>query len=310
INLAVRDLTIADISGEIVKNVSFTGNMDCKEMLRKNLRIENIKGSIKARKGVFHLKPLSIYVLGGKGEGNFTADISKADPTYSISLRIPRLDFEKLQESFGVRKVIGGKVDLTASLTAREKGGRTFLKGVYGTLSLRGNNLVTYTVDLDKVLSAFKASQRFSLLDIGAFFITGPLGSAALRGYRYGDLYYQTQGGRGIIRQFVSRWKIRNGEATATDCALATRRNRVALKGKLNLVEERYDNLVVALLDNKGCAKFKQGISGPFSSPQVGSIDVVESLAAPLLNLLKQTKRFVQGGRCQVFYNGSVPPPH
>jgi hypothetical protein len=65
----------------------------------------------------------------------------------------------------------------------------------------------------------------------------------------------------------------------------------------------------VALLDNKGCAKFKQSISGPFGSPKVGTVSTVESLAAPILNIVKQTKRFVQAGKCEVFYSGSVQQP-
>ena len=108
-----------------------------------------------------------------------------------------------------------------------------------GTFALRGDNLVTYTMDLDKVLSRYEASQKFHLTDLAAFFFVGPLGSVALKGYRYGDVYYQAQGGKGAITQFISHWKIKNGEADATDCALATRHNRVALKGKLNLVSER-----------------------------------------------------------------------
>ena len=35
--------------------------------------------------------------------------------------------------------------------------------------------------------------------------------------YRYGDVYYQTQGGWGTIKQFVSQWKIKDGVAEATD---------------------------------------------------------------------------------------------
>ena len=97
--------------------------------------------------------------------------------------------------------------------------------------------------------------------------------------------------------------------ADATDCALATQHNRVALKGKLNLVSERYDNVIVALLDDKGCAKFKQGISGPFGSPQIGAVSAVESLAEPIFNLYRKAKRFIQGGKCEVFYNGSVQQP-
>ena len=79
INLAIRDLSIADTSGDIIKNVSFTGSFDCKEILRKALRIENLKAPMKADKGVFSLKPLTMDVFGGKGEGDVTADESASD---------------------------------------------------------------------------------------------------------------------------------------------------------------------------------------------------------------------------------------
>ena len=64
--------------------------------------------------------------------------------------------------------------------------------------------------------------------------------------------------------------------------------------------------VIVALLDDKGCAKFKQGISGPFGSPQVGTVSTVESLASPIFKLYRKTKRFIQGGKCEVVYNGAV----
>jgi AsmA protein len=164
-------------------------------------------------------------------------------------------------------------------------------------------------MDLDKVLSAYASSQKFHLVDLGAYFIVGPLGAVALKGYRYGDIYYQSQGGKGTITQFISHWKIKNGEADATDCALATHHNRVALKGKLDLVNDRFDNVTVALLDDKGCPRFKQSISGSFGSPSVGTVSAVESLAGPFLNLYRKAKRFVQGGKCEVFYDGTVQQP-
>jgi AsmA protein len=164
-------------------------------------------------------------------------------------------------------------------------------------------------MDLDKVLSTYKSSQQFHLVDIAAFFVAGPLGAVALKGYRYGDIYYQAQGGQGTITQFISHWKIQNGEADATDCALATHHNRVALKGKLDLVRERYDKVTVAILDENGCAIFKQAVSGSFDSPQIGTVSAIESLAGPLLDLYRKAKRFVQGDKCEVFYNGSVQQP-
>ena len=248
-------------------------------------------------------------IFGAKAEGDATADKSEVDAVYKINLKVSKLDFAKLQESFGTKKVIGGKGDLYASLTMKEKGNRNLVNSMDGTFSLRGDNLVMYTMDLDKVLSSYETSQKFNLVDLGAFFIAGPLSTVALKGYRYGDVYNQTRGGRGAITQFISHWKIKDGVADATDCALATHHNRVALKGKLNLVGEQYDNVIVALLDDKGCAKFKQGISGPFSSPEVGAVSAVESLAGPISNLYRKAKRFLQGGKCEVFYNGAVQQP-
>jgi len=65
----------------------------------------------------------------------------------------------------------------------------------------------------------------------------------------------------------------------------------------------------VALLDDKGCPRFKQSISGSFGSPSVGTVSAVESLAGPFLNLYRKAKRFVQGGKCEVFYDGTVQQP-
>jgi uncharacterized protein involved in outer membrane biogenesis len=305
-NLAIKDLSIA---GNVIKNASFTGSFDCKEVRKRDLKINNVKSSIKAEKGVIYLMSLTMDIFGAKAEGDATADKSEVDAVYKINLKVLKLDFEKLQESFGTKKVIGGKGDLYASLTMKEKGSRNLMSSMDGTFSLRGDNLVMYTMDLDKVLSSYETSQKFNLVDLGAFFIAGPLSTVALKGYRYGDVYNQTRGGLGTITQFISHWKIKNGVADATDCALATHHNRVALKGKLDLVSKRYDNVIVALLDDKGCAKFKQGISGSFGSPQVGAVSAVESLAGPIFNLYRKAKRFVQGGKCEVFYNGSVQQP-
>lgn len=309
IKLAIKDLSVVDTSGVIIKNISFTGNLNCKEVRKKDLKVDNVKSPVKGEKGVIYLTPLTMDIFGANAEGDATADKSEADAVYKINVKVPKLDFEKLQESFGTKKVIGGKGDLYASLTMKEKGSRNLMSSMDGTFSLRGDNLVMYTMDLDKVLSSYETSQKFNLVDLGAFFIAGPLSTVAIKGYRYGDVYNQTRGGRGAITQFISRWKIKDGVADAADCALATHHNRVALKGKLDLVGEKYDNVIVALLDDKGCAKFKQGISGPFGSPKVGAVSAVESLAGPIYNLYRKAKRFVQGGKCEVFYNGAVQQP-
>ena len=248
---------MGDPSGRIIKDIAFTGDMDCKELRKGHLTVANVKSPVKAERGVVSLTSLTMDIFGTKAEGDATADKSQVDAVYKINLKVSKLDFEKLEESFGLKKVIGGKGDLSASLTMKEKGSRKLMSGMDGTFSLRGDHLVIYTMDLDKVLSSYATSQEFNLVDLGAFFIAGPLSTFAIKGYRYWDVYNQTQGGRGAITQFISNWKIKDGVADAADCALSTQHNRVALKGKLNLVSEQYDNVTVAILDDKGCRKIR-----------------------------------------------------
>jgi AsmA protein len=248
-------------------------------------------------------------IFGAKGEGSAMVDKSEVNTLYKINLKVSKLDFALFEQSFGIKKVIGGKGDLIADLTMKETGSRKLMSSLDGTFSLRGDTLVIYSMDLDKVLSTYETSQEFNLVDLGAFFIAGPLSTFAVRAYRSGDLYNQTRGGQGAITHFNSHWQIKNGVADATDCALATYHNRIALTGKLDLVNERYDNVIVALLDDKGCAKFKQGISGSFRNPQISAVSAAESLAGPFANLYRKAKRYVQGGTCEVIYNGSVQQP-
>lgn len=90
---------------------------------------------------------------------------------------------------------------------------------------------------------------------------------------------------------------------------MATKQNRIALKGGLDFVNGRFDDVTVALIDAKGCAKLKQKISGPFEKPVVEKPNILLSLAGPALALLKKGRGLLPGGECEVIYAGSVAPP-
>ncbi len=305
----IRDVSIGDAGKYSMKALSFSGHLECGEVLYRGFSIGNVRGTIEAAKGAVLLKPFTMDIFGSKGEGDASAEWPEVGAVYTINLRIPQLDFQRLEEAFGARKLIGGKGDLAASLSLKETGTSTVMSGMDGTFSLQGDNLVIYTMDLDRVLSSYESSQKFNLVDLGAYYLAGPLSIVALKAYHYGDVYWQTRGGQGLITRFVSHWKITGGVAEATDCALATPHNRVALKGRLDLAAERFDKVTVALLDGKGCAKFKQSVSGSFGNPKVGAVSALESLAGPISDLYHKTKRLVEGGKCEVFYNGAVPQP-
>ena len=64
INLAIRDCSVVDTSGAIIRNISFTGNVDCKELRKKDLKVDNVKSPVKVEKGVMYLKPLTMFIFG------------------------------------------------------------------------------------------------------------------------------------------------------------------------------------------------------------------------------------------------------
>ena len=90
---------------------------------------------------------------------------------------------------------------------------------------------------------------------------------------------------------------------------MATKENRIALQGGLDFVNGRFKDVTVALLDAQGCPRVQQKIRGSFNKPEVEKLSVLTSLAEPARKLLRQGESLF-GGHCEVFYAGSVAPPH
>jgi hypothetical protein len=178
---------------------------------------------------------------------------------------------------------------------------------VGGVASLRGDNLRLAIGNLDEKLSRYDSSQSFNLVDVGAFFFAGPLGLVITRGYDFARIFQGAEGTT-TIRTLVSEWQVEHGVAQARDVAMATGENRVALKGNLDFVSGRYDEVTVADIDAKGCAKVLQKVHGPFMNPVVAKPDMAGTITGPTRKLFRQAKSLF-GGKCDVFYAGSVAPP-
>jgi AsmA protein len=173
-------------------------------------------------------------------------------------------------------------------------------------VSLRGDNLRLAVGDLDEKLSRYESSQSFNLIDVGAFFFAGPLGLAVTKGYNFARIFQGTEGTT-TIRTLVSEWQVDDGVAQATDVAMATRANRIALQGGLDFVSGQYDEVTLAVIDAKGCARVQQKVHGPFMNPVVEKPSVLGTVTGPTRTLLRRARSLL-GGKCAVFYAGSVAP--
>ena len=295
-------------SSDLIKNLSFTAELACAKIQTKDLTLSDLKFTVAGRNGVFDVKPVTMDVFGGQGSGSIRANYSGDIPLYRVEYALQQFSIGEFYKTLSPQKLVEGAMDFSAHLAMQGKTLNEMTQTASGDASLRGENLTLIGSDLDLEFARYESSQHFSLVDVGAVIFAGPVGLAVTKGYDFASILKES-GGSSAIRTLVSEWKIGHGVAHAQDVAMATNKNRLALNGALDFVNGRFDDVTVTLLDDKGCARVEQKISGPFRKPVVEQPNILVALAGPALKLLKQGRDILPGGECKVIYTGSVAPP-
>ena len=309
LDLDVSRIRLAGGRGpQLWKGLSVQAELACGEIRTKTLTVSALKVSAAGKDAVFDLQPVTMRVFGGPLAGSLRADLSGPIPLLRVRCSLPQFRIEEFLKTLSPEKAAEGAMDLSASLSMQGATFRQMVGTAAGEMSLRGKNLVLEGNDLDRGLSRFESSQNFNLVDVGAVFFAGPLGLAVTKGYGFAGLL-RGSGGSSEIRTLVSDWRIEGGVAQARDVALATAKNRIALQGGLDFAHERFANVTVAAIDEKGCARVRQAIRGSFAKPVVEKPHFLTSLAGPVRKLFGRVRRLLPEGPCEVFYSGSVAPP-
>jgi AsmA protein len=290
-----------------LQNLSFAAQLACGQIRTKDFTASDVKLSVDGRNGVFVFDPVTMRLFGGYGSGSIQADLSVPVPVYHVRYSLAKLRIEEYFKTLSPKHVGEGSMDFSANLSLRGKTADALTRSAEGEASLHGDDLTLAIGDLDKKLSRYEKSQSFNLVDVGALFFVGPLGVGITKGYTFARAFGGT-GGSTTIRTLVSKWQVEHGIAHAMDVAMATQENRVALKGGLDFVTGRFDDVTVAVIDGKGCARVQQNIHGPFRQPEADEAKVLSALTGPTRKLVEQAKELF-GGHCEVFYAGSVATP-
>jgi AsmA protein len=290
----------------LLKNLSLVAKLACGQIRTKDSAASDLRLSVDGTDGILRFDPVTMQLFGGHGSGTVRADFTGSVPIYQVRYRLTQFRLEEFFKILSPKSIGEGSMDFSATLSLRGKTTDAQLPTATGVASLRGDNLTLAIGNLDEKLSRYKSSQSFNLIDVGAVFFAGPLGLAVTKGYNFARIF---QGAEGTtpIRTLVSEWQVEHGVAHARDVAMATRANRIALQGGLDFVSGQYDDLTLAVIDAKGCARVQQKVHGSFLNPVVEKPSALETLTGPTRTLLRQAKKLL-GGKCAVFYAGSVAP--
>jgi len=309
LNVAVSRIRVAGGNGpQPWKRLSLQAKLSCAEIRTKELSLTGLKIVVDGKDGVYEIDPVAMRLFGGEMVGSVRADLSASVPVCQIRCALPGFRIEEFFKTLSPTKAVEGAMDFSATLSMRGGTMSEMMRAASGDVSLHGENLTLIGNDLDKKLSRFESSQNFNLVDVGAVFFAGPFGLGVTRGYGFGSLF-RASGGSSRIRTVVSTWTVAHGVAQAKDVAMATSKNRIALRGGLDFVSGRFADVTVAVIDAKGCATVQQAIRGPFGEPEVEKPHVLRSLAGPVVRLFQKARGLFPAGPCEVFYSGSVAPP-
>jgi uncharacterized protein involved in outer membrane biogenesis len=307
-NVQASDLRLESIKGaDLMQALGLSAKVTCEQVKTRELPMTDVEFSVRAASGVLTTDNLTMHAFGGKGSAVVRADYSAKVPVYHVHGVLSKFRLEEFSKNFSQKKIGEGLMDFTTELTMSGANVDQMTRTSTGDASLRGTNLTLDVGNLDDELSHYKATQRFTLVDLGAFFLAGPIGLAVTKGYDYSKVL-SAEGGTSQVQVFVSEWHVDHGIAQAKDVAMATRANRVALKGNLDFVDQSFQDVTVAVVGKQGCVVVEQKVHGSFSHPDIEKPNVMASLAGPALHLIKKASR-AMGSQCEVFYAGSLPPP-
>jgi uncharacterized protein involved in outer membrane biogenesis len=290
-----------------VKYLSFAGKARCERFRLMDLEASDVSLSAEGSDGVVDVNPVTLRLFDGQGSGSVRIDLTHAEPLYQVRFALAGFRLEQFSKTLSANPVGSGALDFAANLSMRGGTIDDLTRTATGNASLRGNNLTLQLGDLDRKFEQFESTQNFSLVDAGAFLLAGPIGLGITKSYDYARVL-RTAPGNTQVRSLVSEWRIEKGVAHATDVAMATNKNRVALKGGLDFVTRQFDDVTVALLSPDGCAEAEQKVHGSFRDPKVDTPSVLGVLAGPTRRLFSRATSLL-GHKCVSFYSGSVEAP-
>lgn len=306
---ALTRLHTAGSERRLLAGLSFEGEAACDELRSGELLLAGVGAAARARDGVIDFHRVHTRLFDAQGSGRVRADYSRDVAAYQVEFALPQLGVEQLLKALSLKPVASGRMDLGAKLALQGRSVKELEQTVTGTVSLRGRGLTYHGANLDERIGRLESSQSLNLFDVGAMLLVGPAGLLVTKGYELANVSQGTPG-KSEIRTLVSDWVVQRGVARAQDVAMATPANRLALKGGIDLVNDRFQGMTLAVVDAKGCAKLEQEVTGTLSKPVVEKLNVVEALAAPAVQLLKKGAELIGADTsCEPFYAGAVPAP-
>lgn len=312
INLVAENISY-EPSKEPLKAVDFEGDLKISSISYNKYKITNMALKFGMKDALVDVSSMTYTLFGSHASGNAKADLSGKSPKVQFSQQIPKLGLQNFSKEILEKELFDGELGLELNLQATLDTPEVLKKSLKGSVAFDGVGVGIAGYDLDKILTSYDKSQNIDMVDVGSFLLAGPLGFALSKSSDSANIYVGAKNGKTLLKHLHVKMDIADTKARLSDVAMATGKNRVAIKGDLDILKERFLDVKLGILDEKNCAKYAQTIQGTFAKPSI-KIDenVVNSVVNIASSLLKKSQKIIvkdANKNCTPFYEGIVKQP-
>jgi AsmA protein len=291
---------------KILANLDVMGIFSSRQLLVNDFKYSNLLTSVEGKSGKLRLTKNQIELFGIVGEMLVDADFTDEVYTYRIEQNAKGHDINHILDTVTDTDLVDGSLDISIWLEMSGNSWQENMKTLRGEVNNRGKDLRIRNVDLDAVISNFKDTQNFNLLDVGAIVFAGPAGAVVTKSVDYAKLLQMNPGDSTVITDFITEIKLNDGMAHIQDMAFNTQRSRIAFDGVFDLANLSFVNFVIAIVNTNGCILLSQQLNGPFGEPKLEKFSTIGTILAPIRNAYNS----IVGNECTPFYSGAIAHPN
>jgi hypothetical protein len=290
----------------ILPTLDVTGKIETRQFKVNSFTHRNLISSVQAKSGKIRLDKNLIEIFGIHGEMIIHADFSQDITAYRIEQNARGYNINHIFDSVTDNDLVDGMLDISFWLELEGDNRDELLNSIRGKILNRGKDLRIRRIDIDEIVSKFKDTQNFRLLDVGAFVFAGPAGAVVTKSVDYANLLRMNPGDSTVIGDFISEIEIDEGNAHIEDMAFSTRKNRIVFGGDIDLANLQFVDFLIAIVNKDGCIELSQKLNGPFADPQLEEFSTFGTILAPITNAYNS----IIGKDCTPFYIGSIAHPN
>lgn len=296
INLSIYDMSFDVSRHNKLQGLFLRGDAHIETMQYDSLKVSSLSTNIEMKDAVVSMDNLIYTLFDSSIQGSGKLDLSAKTPKIVLKHKMSDMRLATLSKALWGKEIfdgsLSGELKLGCSL-----GGEEMIKSTLGGfVFLEGTKINVKEYDVKKMIASLKDPKNASLTE---FFMGN------FKGFS----------GNSLLENIIFKTDIEYSEMQFSDVAFTTPKHRVAIQGGLHLIEEKFLDVKVALVNPKGCATFEQVISGDFKKPIVKIEELLpnaqlpETVPSPNVTKKRYSSELKLDENCTPLYEGLLKHP-